>query len=92
MIRQQGTGNERNMTRTENVRRGLIYFPYLDEAELPPVEHAVDGGDGGDRQERQQPQAHDPEGDVHLHPPHLLLVPRVLHVGVHLATRTTLSH
>ena len=64
---------------------------YLYEAELPPVERAVDGGDGGDGEERQQPEAHDPEGNVHLHPPHLLLVPRVLHISVDLHTQRRLG-
>ena len=59
---------------------------YLNEAELPPVEGAVDGGDGGDGQEGEEPQAHDPKGEVHLHSPHLLLVPGVLHIGVDLQT------
>ena len=59
---------------------------YLNEAELPPVEGAVYGWDGGDGQEGEEPQAHDPEGEVHFHPPHFLLVPGVLHIGVDLQT------
>lgn len=66
----------------------VVYLLHLYEAELPPVEHAVDRGDGGDRQERQQSQAHDPEGNVHLHPPYFLLIPGVLHIGVDLETQS----
>ena len=61
-------------------------WKYLNEAELPPVEGAVYGWDGGDGQEGEEPQAHDPEGEVHFHPPHLLLIPGVLHIGVDLQT------
>ena len=69
---------------------GCVFFShcvqYLNEAELPPVEGAVYGWDGGDGQEGEEPQAHDPEGEVHFHPPHFLLVPGVLHIGVDLQT------
>ena len=68
-----------------------ILCSYLYKAELPPVEHAVDGWNGGDGQKWQEPKTHDPKGNIHLHPPHLLLIPRILHISMDLTTQKMLK-
>lgn len=70
------------------LKNSLGEHSYLYKAKFPPVERSVDGRNGCDGQNRQQPKTHNPKGNVHLHSPHFLLIPRIFHMCMDLPTQS----
>lgn len=56
----------------------FLFITYMDTLKLSPVQRVHNRGQGGDGHQGQNAQSKDSQWNVDLHPPDIILYPRVL--------------